>query len=158
MSVDFLNAALDAVVSTLAASTIFMATGTGTITKVERRSLMKFTAIFDQDLPYAGICLSEDGELESESSLGSTEVGMDVLVWLYGRGADSAALEASLLKAKAALLRIVDTEVRADRFGGTVGNARYKGGPQVDTEEASANFGLLCTAQLELWVPRPPTG
>ncbi len=160
-TVDFLNEALDAVVTVLAASSIFMSTGTGTVKTVARKalSLPRLTKIQQSLLPYAGVVHDEDKPLEEESSLGETEIALNVGVWLYDRGGDSEALEVKLLKARAALLRIVDTEVRrAEPFGGKAGNAHYLGGPTADVdEEDQRSFGLLSVARIQLWVPRPPT-
>ena len=160
--VDFLNGAVDAVVTALKASAVFMsasaasppAGASGTIVKVEDY-LPETTEIPVQYLPHAGVVYLSDDFMAEESSAGDSEIAIDIGIRLYGRSTDRRTLWRNLLQAAAAIERVVALEMNGTggMFGDFASNALYQGGTAIDTQEA-AGYGAMQLVRIQLWATR----
>ncbi len=152
-TVDFLNGAVDAVVTALQQSVDFMAStaanpqpdgsppvagGTGVVMVVEG-NLPDTTEIPQFNLPHAGVFYSRDEYDEGDSDAGATAIGIEVGIRIYSRGSDRQATWESLLQAAAAVRRVVGLEMNATgtQFDSFATNARYLGGEAIEIEEKS---------------------
>lgn len=161
-SKDFLNDAVDAVVTALKASPDFMSASAagapvgaaGTVLLVEDY-LPETEEIPDHYLPHAGVVWLGWEILEEESSAGETEMAIDIGIRLYGRSLDRRAMWRDLGKAAAAIERVVALEMNADggEFGGFASNAKTLGGDAIDVKERLGSGGLALV-RIQLWVTR----
>ncbi len=165
-TVDFLNDAVDAVVTALQQSVDFMspnapvqpngatpiAHGTGVVMIVED-NLPDTTEIPSYRLPHCSVFYSSDEELHEEDSAGDSEIAIEIGIRLYNRGADRRTVQRTLLQAAAAVERVVKLQMNANgtNFDSYASNARYHGGTAIDTEEKSG-YGAMQLVRLELWV------
>lgn len=152
MADDFLNAAVDAVVTALKASLPFMApaalvNATGVIAAVEDY-LPDTTEIPDYSLPHASVVYLGDDILPDLTTGTTTGISVEIGLRLYARGADRRGIWRDLIQAAAA----VERTVTADRtLGGAVVTSFYGGGNAIDTQEQSG-FGAMQLVKIHLWL------
>lgn len=148
---DFINGAVDAVVTALEADAGFMAL----VNKVED-SLPESTEIPVQYLPHAGVAYLRDESNLDESTFTRTALTIDIGIRLYHRGTDRRTVWRTLQQAAAEIEGMVAAERHAGLFGSFAAGAQYLGGVAIDTQEASG-YGALLPVRIQLYAYRADT-
>ncbi|MNT36013.1 hypothetical protein D3C72_1720700 [compost metagenome] len=160
---DFLNQAIDEVVAVLEASPDFMsdeassppADASGVIKCVEDY-FPSWEDIPANQLPHCSVGYLGDEPNLIDSAASGEDYTINLGIRLYHRGTDRRQIWRDLLKAGAAVAKILSYEMSPEgaNFNGFVTNAQYLGGEPIDTHEPSA-FGGCLTVRVALQISRP---
>lgn len=149
---NYINQAVDEVVAALTAHPAFMSPNAenpplgavGSIVFVEDDAPPKTTKIPNQRLPHAGVVYLGH-KPGGDDSRGTTSYEVEIGIRLYNRGTDRKAVWSALHQAAAAVSKVVEDELRGDRFNGLAVLAWDTGGDAIDMMEEGGFGAALYT-------------